>query len=466
MNKVWLASGVSCLSVRVGLVGLVSCGGSVSSNDQADSGTPLVDTGFVAEDAGPAPDTTPPPVADAAPAVDAAPLDYGAPSDKYPAFTPDMPQIVTQGDGVLHDPIIVSVTYPGEVNADAYEQFGDKLGDTAYWKTAVSEYGVGPTKSGPANHVRMTTALPADMSDGDIDNYIGEHATNYAKYGWPAPTDQTIYTLYMPNTTSVSLGGMDACSNGIGGYHTSTNAGDTVVAYAIVLQCSFGGGGGGKARVATVTATHEIAEAATDPHPESSTRGYMGVDNNHIAWNIFMSNNVENGDLCEIYRESRYSDTVDVGFTYNVQRLWSNSSAKAGHNPCVPAPTTEPYYNVVALDQVKTTLNAVDYFGTGKQPTMGYHAAVGETITFPIGFWSDAAMPEWTVKVTEGSPLSATAPARRLSVSIDKTSGKNGQKAYVTVRVNSLSPQKASVVTVVSSNGASQHYMPIIISSQ
>jgi len=433
-------------------VSLAACGGRVNAE-------PPVET-----DTGAPPDTAPiedaiPPEPDAAPP----PLDHGKPSDTYPAFTPDLAQLVDKGGGPLTNPIVVTVTYPGDVNADSYEKFGDKIGTSDYWKQITAEYGVAPATSGTTNHVRNTDALPAAMTDAEVDGYVADHVENFTKYGWPAATDQSIYVLYIPKTTAISLRGSEACASGVGGYHSVTSASGMSVAYAIVLQCSFGSKSG---TPRTVTASHEIAEAALDPHPTFGEQGFADVDKNHLAWHIFMAGNTENGDLCEIYRESRLS-TTEPDFAFNVQRQWSNVSGKAGHNPCVPVPTTAPYYNVVALDQEDVTFNAVSIGYTSRQATKGYHVNVGETKTFPIGFYSDAKTGPITLKVGEGSAFSSgTTTTKRLTSKIDKTTGVNGEKAYVTVTVDSIPLQKATVLVVQSSDGLTQHYLPILISSQ
>ena len=444
------------------VTGLAACGGHVGADPaplvSADSGV-SVDSGTLpVEDTMPAVDTEVPPTPDVAP-----PLDHGAPSKTYPAFPPDAAQLVNQGGDVLTAPVLVTVTYPGETNVDAYESFGDHLGDTSYWKAITAEYGVKPTVSGAANHVRMTTALPAAMDDSEVDTYVHDRALDPTKYGWPAPTDQTIYVIYVPSTTAITLQGNEACSSGVGGYHSSTTVGSLEVAYAIVLQCDYGGH---RMSPRTVTASHEVAEASLDPHPLTSTPGYRGMDTDHLAWEIFMQRNVENGDLCEIYNDSRYSDTVDPGFTFNVQRQWSNQSGKAGHNPCAPV-SANPYFNVVALEQEKVTMNATTLGGSGRQATKGFHVGVGETKTFAIGFWSDRDTGgPWQIKATEGSPFGTKTTVKRLTTSIDRGSGTNGEKAYVTVTVNSVSSTKASVLTIVSTSGSQQFFMPILISSQ
>lgn len=450
-----LSSFVSCSALSALTLSLAACGGSVepTSPGEADAGadTTPADTGTVATDTG-TPDT--------------APIDHGAPSETYPAFTPDLPMLVNKGGAVLTAPVVVTVTYPGDTNADSYEAFGDKLGASEYWKAITAEYGIGPTISGPSNHVREATTLPTAMTDGEIDTYVQEHAGNAAKYGWPAPTAQSIYVLYVPKTSKITLGGTEACAAGIGGYHTSTMVGDLEVAYAVVLQCSFGSKSG---TPRTVTASHEIAEAATDPHPLGDKQGWVGVDLDHVGWHLFMAGNVENGDLCEVYRESRYGAS-EAEFAYNVQRQWSNANAKAGHNPCAPAPTSQPYFNVSALDQEKVTVNATAMGGAFKQATKGYRIAVGETKTFAVGFWSDAKMDSWTIGSTESTAFGSSATgstAKRMTVSIDKKSGKNGEKAWVTVTVNSTPGNKTNLLTIVSQDGTgTQHYLPIVISSQ
>ncbi len=435
---------------------LLACGGSVSNTDpgETDTGasteTGPEDTGTVVTDTG-TPET--------------APVDHGAPSDKYPAFAPDLPQMTNKGGRVLTAPVIVTVTYPGDTNAASYETFGDKIGASEYWKAITAEYGVGPATSGPDNHVREATTLATSMTDGEIDAYIRERVGNYAKYGWPAPTAQSVYMLYVPKTTKITLGGSEACAAGVGGYHTSADVGGVQVPYGIVLQCSFGSKSG---TPRTNTASHEIAEAVLDPEPIGDNAGWVGVDLDHVGWHLFMAGNVENGDLCEIYREERYTP-AEPDFTSNVARQWSNANAKAGHNPCAPAPTSQPYFNVSALDQEKVTVNATAMGGAFKQTTKGYHVAVGETKTFAVGFWSDAAMGAWTLGATENNAFSGGGgtTTKRLTYSIDKKSGKNGEKAWVTVTVNSTPANKANVLTIVSTDSSgTQHYLPIVISSQ
>src|SRR5262249_51799929 len=147
------------------------------------------------------------------------------------------------GGDVLKTPVIVTVTWPNEANADSFEKFGDLIGQSAYWQTIVGEYGVGAATSGHTNHIRETTALAAAIDSTALETLVSTNTTSPSTSGWPAPTDQTIYILYLPVGTSLDLGGgEDACAAGVGGYHDSTRIttsdGKTLdVAYAIVPQC-------------------------------------------------------------------------------------------------------------------------------------------------------------------------------------------------------------------------------------
>jgi hypothetical protein len=439
---------------------LAACGGSDASTN-ANVAPQGDDTGVAGDDAAPVDDAaaTPPPV------------DHGSVSDKYPAFTPDQPMLSSNGGPVLSAPVIVTVTWPGEPNADNFEKLGDKLGGTDYWSAIVSEYGVAPTTSGAPNHVRMTTALAASVNDADLQALVTKSLGD-ATSGWPAPTANSVYVLYLPTTTKLmtATGGgpgggttmSEACAAGIGGYHESVTVNGAPVAVAILPQCNFGQGLSAYENT-TLSASHEIAEAATDPEPNDNP-AYFGVDDNHLAYYSFMQFNVEDGDMCEIFRDSALKlPSGDLSGFY-VQRQWSNKSAKAGHNPCVPAPS-DPYFNVTPLDltNVKVT------FGTQTLTTKGVKIPVNGTGTVTLGFYSDAAAKAWTLSSFEGS-LFALGPTGQstttnLSVSIDKTSGQNGEKAVATIKVLKAGRNNRELVTFVSRSSTGEHYMPIYVDS-
>lgn len=419
-------------------LGAGACGGSAATDSNA-AETP-------APSPTPKPTTTPPP-----------PRDYGQPSDTYPAFKPDVGQLVHNGGKVLTAPVVVTVTWPGDDAVAKFEDFGDKLGASAYWKAVTSEYGVGPATSGPENHVRIETDAPATLSDSDIDSLVAQSASAPATSKWPAPTDQTIYILYLHPSTKLMLQGSDACAQGIGGYHMSTDVKGQQIAYAVVPRCT---AGQKSADTSTSSASHELAEAATDPHPQVAP-AWVGFDPKHLAYDLFQQFASENADACEFFRDSYYREGEELPFS--VARSWSNKAAAAGHNPCVPA-ANAPYFSVTPLELEDIVVDMSQFRGRAQSATRGVHVAKGETRTIPLGFYSDAPQDRWTIEAIEGSGMQSS-PTTRLDLSLDKTSGKNGERAYLTVKVNDVGRIKGELVTIVSRWNGTSHYTPILIGS-
>ena len=433
-----MKSFVAMTAAMVGMV--VGCGGSVDSGGSGQGQTN-------------APPTAPPAPADpgtGGASATPAPLDHGAPSQQYPAFTPEIGQLVDNGGSVLSAPVVTTVTWPGEPNAATFEQFGDELGPSAYWKTVTAEYGVGPATSGDGNHVRLTDAPPTTISDTDIPTFLSDHLTAQGST-WPAATPNSVYIFYIPTGTTLNVQGQSACDQGIGGYHDSTTIAGHDVAYAVIPQC-------GSLGETTLSASHELAEASTDPYPQTRP-AWSGFDDNHLAWEFFQQFQSEDGDACEFYRDSTMQDST-LGFT--VQRQWSNTSAQAGHDPCVPAPSGA-YFNVTPLAEESIDLD-LSALGAGTATTKGFKIKVGETKQIPLGFYSDGATGPWTIRAAEGG-IMGTSQKGRLTLSLDVTSGQNGQKAYLTVKVNVQGRTKGELVTIVSDDGTTKHYMPIMIGS-
>src|SRR5207248_2173803 len=123
----------------------------------------------------------------------------------------------------------------------------------------VSEYGALAAVSGAPNHVRLTEAPPASISDSELQTFVETHVAATGATAWPTPTSgNPVYILYLPESTDLILQGQSACAQGVGGYHDSTTASGRAVAYAIVPSC-------GDFDSVTLSASHELAEAATDP---------------------------------------------------------------------------------------------------------------------------------------------------------------------------------------------------------
>ena len=415
--------------------------------------------GDVVPDAGPTKPTTPP---------DAAPDDHGSVSTTYPAYPPNIAQIVKQPGRVLKNPVVVTVTFDSDPNVEKLEAVGDQIGASDYWTTIVGEYGIGPVTSGPSNHVHLSTpiTLPTGQNDDPVQpivDLVVAALTNPAASGWPAPTDDSLYLVYLHGANAETL-----CNSGAGGLHDSATVNGREVPYAIAAACRSQSGMSSPLDEATISATHEIAEAAIDPFP-STAPAWVGLRREDLAWELLQMGQDENGDMCE-FNPDAYGPYGAPQLAFHVQRQWSNASALAGHSACVPIPAGEANINVAALepfDNVTATLDSRDY---PFDPTSkGYLVPVGKTRKIPLGFYSDGPTEEFHIDAFEGDAFDfesvpyvpTTHPS--LEITLDKQSGRNGEKAFLTVTANSATPQKVALIVIRSRLGAVDHVVPILI---
>jgi len=386
----------------------------------------------------------------------------------YPAFTPEMPQVVDQGGPVLTAPKIVTVTFAGDPNAPTIQSFDDAIGASSYW-TVLAEYGVGPAISAAADHVVVQTALTTGIDVSDIDTWVQTQIDGAPADGWPAPDTQTLYAVYVPVSVAPTSGGQDACTASGEGYHYELNspASGNGVSYAQILEGCYIDDQVPLLTDLMETASHELAEASTDPFPDSNP-AYYGFDTDHIAWEEWNDWQDELADACEYFDEGYFQGGSDL--PYMLSRLWSNASARAGHDPCVPAPAGA-YTNVSPLDLAGITVTAWDGNTTSSGAneytslaTRGWRIGVGATAKVKVGFYSDGPAAPWTVQAVEGDCCTPGWPSV-LTVSPASFSGSNGDVVELTITVNKApSPGTAALLTFQSdAGGGIHHYMPVIV---
>jgi hypothetical protein len=336
--------------------------------------------------------------------------------------------------------------------------------------------------------VRMTQALPPSISYSDLQTFVSDAVQATVTDGgvaeggasdagapdptWPPATvgangqAQTIYALYIPPSTAVTDPGTGTsfCSLGGFGYHDEVFAGSVGVAFAVTLQCP-------SVTVAAneETAAHELVEAATDPYVESTDLGYVHFDADHVAWDLYTQFNDELADACQNWQDSYEQESGS--FPYWVQRSWSNTAAVAGHDPCVPAAAGAYHGMTLFPSQESTvTVNAVA-LGGAMTSTHGFKATVGQPLTFQVGYFSDASAAPWTISydfpadlyTDMGGPLGNG----KAKVTIDQTSGQNGDKANVTLTVSTKGGAGFHVMAITWDPPTSQdylpHYLPLVI---
>jgi hypothetical protein len=402
----------------------------------------------------------------------------------YPAFPVDAPQILKNGGAVLGSPVVVTITWPGEGNASTWESFGDGIGASSFWSATTAEYGVGAATSGAANHVRMTQGLPATLGYYDVSNLVmaavqavepGDAGATDAGVGgpaWPAPVldakgnAQTIYALYIPATTTVTDPGSGAsfCAYGALGWHDEVTVNGVGIPFAVTLECP-----SMTLDVNEETASHELVEAATDPYMEPAPTGYSGYDAEHLAWAIYEEGYVEVADACQNWQDSYVQESGS--FPYWVQLSWSNAAAKAGHDPCAPAPTT-PYYGMTLFPAQESTVTVnPSAIGVSGASTKGFKATVGQPLTFQVGYYSDASAAPWKIAydfpASLGGSMGGSLSNGKATVAIDQTTGQNGDKANVTVTVSEKGGGGFHVMAITwdapSSKDFLPHYLPLVI---
>jgi len=408
----------------------VGCGGATA--DAGDSGP--------GDDAGVAPDTAPPDT------------DAGAPDDAsvtYPADHTPMPVVPNNGGRILQNPEIVTVTFAGDdpTMVSRVQQFDDIITTTPWWTAVSSEYCetddhacIGPGSSG--GHVVIQDPPADSYSDSSqgapstLQDFIHAHVVGDADAGitadLPAPDDNTLYVIYFPASTTITLDGDQSC-NSFGAYHNTMilpnkNNVLTFAPYAIIPRC------GTKEATTTVSASHEIIEAATDPDiGEGDLTFYML----NTLWAVAGG---EVGDLCEGIGSS---GTTTTESTFTVQRIWSNNSAKASHNPCVPIPTGEVYFNA-APRQSKIVLSKI-----------------GATATVDIDAFSDGPMDPWSLTGLDYAAFESGSAV--LSFSFDNDTVKNGDHVVLTVTLTAAMPQGQDEFAIESKDAnGDRHSWPVL----
>jgi hypothetical protein len=404
----------------------VGCGGSTETSDAGnDAGTADAAVDGVTGDA----------VSDAA--------------EQYPAPHTPMPQVDYNGGRIIANPEIVTVTFAGDDTTlvPRFQQFDDIITTTPWWTAVSSEYCdsthacIGMGSSG--GHVVVQEPAASSYTDSSqggpssLQAFIKQHVgngsggdagANSADGGFvpdfPPADPNTIYVIYFPTGVSITLDNDASCSS-FGAYHNTTivsnaNGVPSVVAYAIIPRCD------STEATSTVSASHEIAEASTDPDI-----GIGDLSFYMVSAPLWTRSGGEVGDLCEGIGSN---DTTTTQSTFTVQRIWSNKSAAASNDPCVPIPTGEVYFN------------AAPRMATVTLPSVGSSAMV------TLDAYSTAPYPPWTISAVDFNAFQHGTPL--LSFSFSSTSVQNGDSPVLTITSTGTIPSGGDEFAVESKDPA------------
>jgi hypothetical protein len=196
--------------------------------------------------------------------------------------------------------------------------------------------------------------------------------------------------------------------------------------------------------------SHELIEAVTDPFPQvPNMDGYSGPDLDHYYW-TFAAGGGETGDMCA-FDPSSFAHVP--GLSYGVQRTWSNKSIMLGHDPCVPIPAGEVYFNSVPILAENVTIS----LGGGSLTMKGVRIPVGTAKTIGVDLYSDADTGgPWTVKAEDFATLMGGTAS--LTFAWDRTSGQNGERLHLSITSTAATPYGADIFAIVSTKGGEKHY--------
>ncbi len=220
------------------------------------------------------------------------------------AAAPEAAHLTYRGGPLLTAVDVVTVFWGSAWQAqsdqiDKINAFYDAILQSGYMDN-LSEYSVSGQTIGHGTRVATATVSTSEPGTSVTDDAIRTFLQDAVGSSLPAPTANTLYALYLPAGTTVTMGGSASCQS-FCGYHDST---DSSIYYSVVPNPGCTGCLGGLQPFDALTSisSHELAEAITDPVPGT---GWYDDANGEI------------GDICAWQTETVAS--------YTVQKEWSNS---------------------------------------------------------------------------------------------------------------------------------------------
>ncbi len=358
-------------------------------------------------------------------------------------FSIAVPQVASLGGKVLTAPKVQLIAYASDSFGPEVDAFITEFGTTSDWSVQTSEYGVGAFTKLPLITIAGTppTSLDDETDGSPFEKTLAANITG-ASPAWGAADPETIYMFLLPQGTNILSAG--SCCTDFLGYHYEATAGSVKVPYAVACHCKAEQGDPlTPIEYVTSTVSHELVESATDPFSNADP-AFAQADDADAIWTIATGG--EAADMCEYNADSVYTP---AGSTYAIQRSWSNAAAKAGKDPCVPVPPGDSYFNAYASYDDSITLK---YYGQS-MPTKGVSIASGATKTISVTLRSeDPSAPEWQVQAWDLNEY--LGGSKNTTVSLDKTTGKNGDVLQLTIKVNGYNNSWGGAGVVLESTSA------------
>jgi hypothetical protein len=337
---------------------------------------------------------------------DKAPNDAGSEADVaidagYPGPHPAPPQVLNQQGPVLATPRVVPIFFANDAYQSQVEDFLAKLAASPYWTATTTEYGVGAMTVAPS--IVTTDPPPQSIDLPGIEAFLAKQAQD--------PND--VFAVFYPSSTTINDPRFGTSCTDFNGFHYQgiTN---TQIVYAVIPRCASAGALTGFDAI-SASLSHELVEAATDPFLDTSA-AWAFPDVDHLVWSYVPG--AEVADMCDLEPQS-FQPLVG---SYFVQRSWSNASALAGHDPCVPV-LAQPYFVAAPVLTAKQNIT----FQAQVTTTNGVKIPVGDTQTIEVQLFSDAPTSDWNVDA-----IDVKDPAG-FTFSWDRQTGNNGDTLHLTI---------------------------------
>jgi hypothetical protein len=323
-------------------------------------------------------------------------LDHGVvPPDGgfAPATHTPLPQVGANSGVIYAHPKLVTITYQDYAVKAQVEAWGDAVVNTSWWTTVGAEYGIGAMTHAAKYTIPVHSPNTTPIEDKDIEAEIKSLVATGVVPTPPYGDSEYIYMIYIPATVPLGLS-----LQGLGGYHAMvTLPSGTRYSYAVVLDDN-------NLDDTTVTSSHELIEAATDPY-DPPLEGWIVNVQMPDPWYLALG---EVADLCN------FEDPVQEG-AYMYQRSWSNAAAAADKNPCIP--NQDEAWETVSADPAT-------------MPTL----AAGDSMDFTLTGWSTALeMNDWTLDISTPADYSEFSPTEMVAHLSDKSIN-NGTTVTLTLK--------------------------------
>jgi hypothetical protein len=248
--------------------------------------------------------------------------------------TPKPIQLTYHGGPMLQHVQVATLFWGSDWKGNAlsgyFNGFFQALFADGRYMANLAQYDAGSYTIGDGTFAGTTTddqAPASPVQDADIQTEI---RAQIAAGNLPATTSDTVYFVFMPPQTVVVDGYGDDSVNNFSGYHDYASGSDGFAYAVIPYDDSLA-----NPQQMTLYASHELAEAVTDPEPGDTTLGWY--DNRYgevgdIPVSLYASRRIAKTDLIDQL-------TAPDGTVYLVQKEWSNqaSAPVAFAAPAAPA---------------------------------------------------------------------------------------------------------------------------------